>query len=67
MKAIIIRDGVLDTQLNLVLLLDVQHYLRDVGFRKGNGPTRHYMNHRGMEGYTRVRQTSKSIIAEWME
>lgn len=67
MKPITIKNAVfLDEQINMILLLDVQRYLREEGIRENkSGPTRTYFNH--SNGYSKVRQTRASIIAEWHE
>ena len=52
---------------NPILYADLKSYMSDIGERKGSAPTRHYMQHKGQAGYTRIRQTKSLIIVEWME
>ena len=52
---------------NPILYADLKSYMHDIGERKGSAPTRHYMQHKGQNGYTRIRQTKSLIIVEWME
>jgi len=52
---------------NPILYADLKSYMHDIGERKGSAPPRHYMQHKGQTGYTRIRQTKSLIIVEWME
>ena len=52
---------------NPILYADLKSYMHVIGERKGSAPTRHYMQHKGQVGYTRIRQTKSLIIVEWME
>ena len=52
---------------NPVLMADLAAYEREYVERKGSAPARHYMRHKNQSGYTRIRQTRKFIIVEWME
>ena len=52
---------------NPIVYHDLSKYMTDIGERNGEAPTRHYMQHRNQNGYTRIRQTKSLIIVEWME
>jgi len=52
---------------NPIMLHDIASYMNEIGERKGSAPTRHYMQHRGQGGYTRIRQTASNLIIEWLE
>jgi len=56
-----------DDIFNPIILHDIASYMNEIGERKGSAPTRHYMQHRGQTGYTRIRQTKSNIIVEWLE
>ena len=65
MKKVIFDD--VSTVLNPIAIADFEMYLKAGNRREGTAPTRHYMQHRGQDGYTRIRQTKTRIIVEWMK
>jgi len=65
MKQAIFKNA--DDIFNPIILHDIASYMNEIGERKGSAPTRHYMQHRGQTGYTRIRQTKSNIIVEWLE
>ena len=52
---------------NPVAYADLSNYMHNIGERIGSASTRHYMQHRSQNGYTRISQTKSLIIVEWQE
>ena len=65
MKQAIFKNA--DDIFNPLVRRDFGEYMNEIGERKGSAPTRHYMQHRNQNGYTRIRQTASNLIIEWVE
>jgi hypothetical protein len=68
MKSLIFKNMATPNYIfNPIIFADLADYMKKVGLRKGSAHDRHYMQHRGQDGYTRIRQTKSNIIVEWIE
>ena len=68
MKSLIFKDMATENYIfNPLIFSDLALYMGDIGLRKGSAPSRSYMQHRGQNGYTWIRQTKSNIIVEWLE